>query len=107
MMTALVPFALAGWLGAWAGGGMAGGSLPYRFVNDNGEPFALRQPVVDLTPAHLPAGLLLLPTPPPLRSTSEGIPPMEGIAMPDAVINTVLLVGGAALLTSVVLNFLK
>ena len=98
-MSALVSLALAAWL--------ATGATTYRFLDDNGEPFALRAPSVDLTPSQIPAGILLLPPPPPLRDTSDGIPPMEGIALPDAVVNTALLVGGAALLTSVVLKFLK
>ena len=55
-MSALVPLALAGWL--------ATGAPAYHFLDDNGEPFSLRAPSVDLTPARLPAGILLLPTPP-------------------------------------------
>src|SRR5438552_3804684 len=97
-MGALLPLALAAWLGGWGSA-----ATTYHILDDDGQPFRLRPPQLDLAPPPIPAGLLLVP---PLRE-SEGVPPINGTPIPDAVANTIILVGGAALLTSVVLGILK
>ncbi|HJZ87399.1 MAG TPA: hypothetical protein VKN99_19630 [Polyangia bacterium] len=84
-------------------GGAGGIENRLHFLDDAGQRFQLRPPALDLTPVS-PA--LIFDIRPQLHPTEEGIPPIQGIPMNDKVATTIIVVGGAALLTSIVLDWL-
>src|SRR5262249_12387495 len=82
----------------------------YRFVDEQGEPFQLRAPEVDLVPTPVVHAQVML-SPFDLRArpvvSRKEIMQEAGIRLPDGVVNGILFVGGAALLTSVILDFVS
>jgi len=87
------------------------GSL--HLVGEDGKPFALRPPQVDMTPSMVVNAAATVPVQlnrPDLflkrdLSPTEGIPPINGAPMNDTLATSLILVGGAALLTSIVLDW--
>jgi len=87
------------------------GSL--HLVGDDGKPFELRPPQMELTPAIVVNAAATVPVQlnrPDLflkrdPSPTEGIPPVNGTPMNDTLATSLILAGGAALLTSIVLDW--
>jgi hypothetical protein len=78
----------------------------HRILNDDGKPFELRPPSIDLTPPDAVRRAIFF-DPLPLRGVDRPVYVEQGIPLPDAVTNAILFAGGAALLGSVIAGFVN
>src|SRR5262245_44552267 len=82
------------------------GRRTYHFLDESGNPLALRAPVVDLS-APNPAGRALFFQPLELSGVDRPQFAQQGIPLPDNVANALILTGGAVLLGTVIADFLR